>query len=69
MRRLKRLKGHYKNDVWKKRDNPPENWAAPLPEWLEQKNKNTYLAMKAENIASGNVNDFDLKIYNACSIL
>ncbi|XP_017757705.1 PREDICTED: UPF0545 protein C22orf39 homolog [Eufriesea mexicana] len=42
-RRFKRLKGHYGNNVWEKRDKPPENWNAPLPTWLEERNKNSYL--------------------------
>ncbi|XP_001603320.1 UPF0545 protein C22orf39 homolog [Nasonia vitripennis] len=68
-RRLERLKPHYQNDVWKKRDKPPENWNAPLPEWFEEQNKNSYLAVKARDIRNGTVDDFDMKMYNACSIL
>ncbi|XP_076661370.1 synaptic plasticity regulator PANTS [Halictus rubicundus] len=43
-RRLRRLRAHYANDIWEKRDAPPENWNAPLPEWLQKKFENSYLA-------------------------
>ncbi|XP_033340866.2 synaptic plasticity regulator PANTS isoform X1 [Megalopta genalis] len=43
-RRMERLHGHYSNDVWERRDKPPENWNAPLPEWLQQKVETSYLA-------------------------
>lgn len=36
-RRYERLAGHLKNDVWERRPNPPENWNAPLPEWMAKK--------------------------------
>lgn len=70
-RKLERLKPHYQNKVWKKRDKPPENWNAPLPEWIVEKDKNTYLGLKARDIANGTVDDLDMKIYNVvtCSIL
>lgn len=44
----KRLQGrllpHIQNKVWSKRDHPPENWNAPLPEF-EEINKNSYLTL------------------------
>lgn len=41
---MERLKGHYKNNVWQRRSTtPPENWNAPLPEWMEEKYANSYL--------------------------
>lgn len=46
-RRTNRLRAHYQNNTWTKRDAPPADWAKPLPEWLVEKNKNTYLAVKA----------------------
>lgn len=36
-RRRERLRGHYGNKVWKKRETPPENWNAPLPDWLQER--------------------------------
>lgn len=42
-RRLDRLRGHYNNDIWQKRDKPPENWNAPLPNWLEEESSKSYL--------------------------
>ncbi|KAJ8679423.1 hypothetical protein QAD02_015210 [Eretmocerus hayati] len=68
-RKFERLKGHFRNDVWKRRDKPPENWNAPLPDWMEERNKNTYLQIKARDIKNGTVNDIDLKIHDACTIL
>uniref|UniRef100_T1H6Q7 Synaptic plasticity regulator PANTS n=1 Tax=Megaselia scalaris TaxID=36166 RepID=T1H6Q7_MEGSC len=41
-RRQIRLKAHFANDTWSKRKSPPEDWAAPLPEWIVKKNENTY---------------------------
>lgn len=37
-----RLKPHLQNQVWKKRDKPPEDWNKPLPEF-EALTKNSYL--------------------------
>lgn len=42
-RRMERLRNHYNNNVWERRDKPPENWDAPLPDWLQEKHKNSYL--------------------------
>ncbi|KAK1119260.1 hypothetical protein K0M31_013449 [Melipona bicolor] len=49
-RRWNRLKDHYTNDVWEKRDKPPENWNAPLPKWLEERNSNSYLKIVNEKL-------------------
>lgn len=49
-RRLRRLRAHYENDVWQRRDKPPENWNAPLPKWLDEKNKNSYLKCITEKL-------------------
>lgn len=67
-RRINRLKGHYANDVWKKRVKPPEDWDKPLPEWMQKRNENSYLEMKNQQIKTGTVNDFETKI-PMCSIL
>lgn len=49
-RRTKRLKAHYDNDTWKKREQPPDDWAKPLPQFMEERNKNTLLERKANEI-------------------
>ncbi|XP_023168299.2 UPF0545 protein C22orf39 homolog [Drosophila hydei] len=49
-RRLARLRAHYANDTWTKRKQPPEDWAKPLPEWLEKRNENTYLELKQKEL-------------------
>ncbi|KAI4490891.1 hypothetical protein M0804_003835 [Polistes exclamans] len=41
--RINRLKGHIGNKVWERRDKPPEDWNSPLPEWMEEKFKDSYL--------------------------
>ncbi|XP_023703164.1 UPF0545 protein C22orf39 homolog isoform X1 [Cryptotermes secundus] len=50
-RRLKRLEGHYNNDVWKKRLEPPADWNKPLPERLIKEYENTYLYHRAKEMA------------------
>ena len=45
-RRKERLKAHYGNNVWKKRDGPPEDWAKPLPDHLMKKYENSFLDIK-----------------------
>ena len=42
-----RLTGHYQNDVWEKRSSPPteEEWNKPLPQYLLDRQKNSYLAI------------------------
>ncbi|CAK1581662.1 unnamed protein product [Parnassius mnemosyne] len=52
-RRLERLKAHYRNDTWKKRESPPIDWDKPLPEWMAKRDENTYLALKAKEIKEG----------------
>ncbi|KPJ06258.1 UPF0545 protein C22orf39-like [Papilio machaon] len=49
-RRLERLRAHYRNDTWKKRDAPPTDWDKPLPEWMAKRDENTYLAQKAKEM-------------------
>ncbi|XP_012235750.1 synaptic plasticity regulator PANTS [Linepithema humile] len=52
-RRLKRLRAHYANDVWEKREKPPENWNAPLPEWMQKDFQNSYLHIRNEEMKEG----------------
>ncbi|KAF7988776.1 hypothetical protein HCN44_007086 [Aphidius gifuensis] len=49
-RRLERLRPHYQNNVWEKREEPPKDWNAPLPDYLVQRNNNTFLALKQADI-------------------
>lgn len=60
-RRAARWKGHYGNTVWEKRKSPPEDWAKPLPEWLQKRNENTYLDIKSKEMNSSGGNAFDLE--------
>lgn len=49
-RRAERLKAHYANDIWTKRENPPEDWVKPLPAFMEERNKNTYLELRTREL-------------------
>lgn len=49
-RRANRMRAHYQNTVWSKRSGPPPDWQKPLPEWLVEKNRNTYLEIKQNEI-------------------
>ena len=46
-RRYERLAPHIFNDVWKRREYPPEEWNKPLPAKMQEAYKNTYLDHKA----------------------
>ncbi|KAH8267368.1 hypothetical protein KR026_001069 [Drosophila bipectinata] len=50
-RRLTRLRAHFANDTWQKRKVPPQDWAAPLPDWMEKRNENTYLEIKQKELS------------------
>lgn len=56
-RRFERLRAHYRNDTWKKRESPPPDWDKPLPEWMVARDQNTYLAQKAKDFKEGKVDD------------
>ncbi|KAM3963080.1 synaptic plasticity regulator PANTS [Aphomia sociella] len=56
-RRLDRLRAHYRNDIWKKRESPPVDWNKPLPEWMAKRDENTYLAQKAKDLKEGKVDN------------
>ncbi|XP_039147901.1 uncharacterized protein LOC6733246 isoform X2 [Drosophila simulans] len=50
-RRKIRLRAHFANDTWQKRKEPPLDWAAPLPDWMEKRNENTYLEVKQKELS------------------
>ncbi|KAL6264906.1 hypothetical protein P5V15_005000 [Pogonomyrmex californicus] len=52
-RRLNRLQSHYQNNVWERREKPPENWNAPLPEWMEKNFENSYLQIRSKEMKEG----------------
>lgn len=52
-RRMQRFRAHYRNDTWKKRDSPPEDWDKPLPDWLVKRDENSYLALRAKEMKEG----------------
>lgn len=49
-RRAERFKGHYGNDVWAKRNVPPQDWSKPLPELIQKEYETSYLAVKAKEL-------------------
>lgn len=49
-RRKDRMKNHFGNNVWKKRANPPEDWAKPLPEHLTKQYENSFLDIKSKEL-------------------
>ena len=57
-----RLRGHLENDVWQRRDNPPDDWNKPLPKHLQDAGKNSLLVAYQDN---GNQlpSDYELKHY------
>lgn len=67
-RRVDRFKGHYMNDVWKKRDQPPANWNSELPEAIAKDYETSYLAQKAKELRGEAVETVDVK-GNLCSIM
>ncbi|CAH2241168.1 UPF0545 protein C22orf39 homolog [Pararge aegeria] len=66
IRRLERLKSHYQNDIWTKREAPPSDWDKPLPDWMVKRDENSYLAYKAKEIKEGKEED---SVGSFCSIM
>ena len=44
-----RLQGHFANDVWEKRTEPPEDWNKPLPPELAKLSENSLLKEYQDN--------------------
>jgi len=79
---VERMRGHYENDVWEKRTEPPskEEWCAPLPQYMVDKQEKSYLALWQKNqqerdekrIAEMNAMDRQATLINSapsCNIL
>nr|XP_053656079.1 UPF0545 protein C22orf39 homolog [Cherax quadricarinatus] len=56
-RRQERLKGHYTNTVWDKRESPPDDWNKPLPEYLQKTQEGSYLALKSKEQKEGKIEE------------
>ncbi|XP_012256654.2 UPF0545 protein C22orf39 homolog [Athalia rosae] len=54
-RRMDRLRPHYANSVWKKRQEPPKNWNTPLPDWLQEENAVSFLGVKVEEMQANKI--------------
>lgn len=50
-RKEERLKASLENNVWEMRTKPPENWNAPVPEWLAKKFEHSYISQVAKRDA------------------
>jgi hypothetical protein len=53
-----RLRGHFGNDVWQRRESPPDDWNKPLPKHLSDLSENSMLAAYQEN--GNQVEAFDI---------
>ncbi|CAN7984855.1 unnamed protein product, partial [Ixodes hexagonus] len=51
-RKKERLDGSLQNNVWELRSEPPKDWNKPLPEWMNEKLRNTYLESVAKEPSS-----------------
>lgn len=49
-RKANRIKVHLENDTWTKRDNTPSDWSKPLPDFMVERNKNSYLERKCREL-------------------
>lgn len=49
-RKAARLQAHLNNDTWTKRDNPPKDWTKPLPDFMIERNKDSYLEIKEKEL-------------------
>lgn len=63
---MERLRPHYSNDIWEKRDSPPEDWNKPLPEYLQKEYETTYLNLKSKEMR-GDIESTDKTSF--CSIM
>lgn len=52
-RKHDRLKASRDNDVWQLRSEPPEDWNAPVPDWMAKKFEQSYIALTAKNEQEG----------------
>ncbi|KAG7208981.1 hypothetical protein KM043_015149 [Ampulex compressa] len=67
-RRRKRITAHLKNNVWERREHPPEDWNKPLPEWMQEREKGTLLAaVRNAGMEAIKENNSDKK--STCTIL
>lgn len=49
-RKANRIKMRLENDIWTKRDSPPADWIKPLPDFMIERNKNSYLELKCKEL-------------------
>lgn len=64
----KRFVAHYKNNIWEHRDSPPEDWAKPLPEWMQKEQENSYLYHQSQALKKGETLP-DTNVFSKCSIM
>lgn len=59
-RREKRIEAHRQNDTWTKRDSPPDDWSKPLPQFMLERNENSFLQVMEKFNHSGLVTSENL---------
>ncbi|XP_020282872.1 UPF0545 protein C22orf39 homolog [Pseudomyrmex gracilis] len=68
-RRLQRLRAHYANNVWEKREKPPDNWNSPLPEWMQKDFENSYLHIRSQQMKGKMEDGVVSALDSKCTIL
>jgi hypothetical protein len=67
------LTAHYTNNVWDRRDVPPDDWNQPLPDHLSDAAEDSYLRRYKEGDAARSNSEMGLsysaRIISACSIM
>lgn len=49
-RRDERMKAHYDNKTWTKRDKPPDDWNKPLPDWMAKRAENSFMKLTMDEL-------------------
>lgn len=69
-RRKERMKAHYGNNIWKKRNGPPADWSKPLPDHLQKGYENSFLEMKSKEMKGMPANEAANSMQsNRCTIM
>jgi Protein of unknown function (DUF3128) len=69
-RRSERLNNHYGNNVWKKRNSPPDDWSRPLPDHITKNYENSFLDLKSKEMRGIPINDAATTAQSSrCSIM
>lgn len=47
-----RMRPHLENDVWAKREKPPDDWSQPLPQFMVERNQGSYIDVQLKKMAA-----------------